>query len=278
MDESIVIDMSNGMRYHSAEVTDVERYINDDGWAMEQKLDGVRCLVSCDAEGHVFFTGHTGSSLGKGLKHQAAIAADLAIPGLVVDGELLADGTLHIFDVLEAAGTDLRGFEFFQRRMVLEGLAAAAEFKTVQVVQSFTDTEDKARLWEAVVEAGGEGVVVKRLTGKYSTGSRSREVLKIKVTRTVDAVVMAFSTQTNSAILGLPTDNGLVKIGKCSLHCKPSVEIGDVLEVQYLYVVDADKPSLVQPRMMRVRDDKTADECDWEQLEGAATSKQAVLV
>jgi len=264
-----------GMRYHSAEVADVDRYITDDSWAMEQKLDGIRCIATVDADGHVTFTGHAGNPLRSSMKHHAPIAAELGtLRSIVVDGELMADGHLWLFDILAFADTNLRTFPFETRRALLAQLDDV--FDLVHVVPSATDVAAKTTLWAMVQATNGEGVVVKRLAGTYSATGRSRDVLKIKVTKTIDVIVIGFGSGTDSAVLGLHRDGTLVEMGKCSLLGKPPVEIGDVIEVRYLYVVESDTPRLYQPRMLRVRPDKSPVECGWEQLDGATTSKLVV--
>ena len=53
------------------------------------------------------------------------------------------------------------------------------------------------------------------------------------------------------------------------------VKAGDVVEVQILYVSDDDR--LYQPTRPRLRDDKTATECTWDQLEPNKTDKTLIL-
>lgn len=263
------------MRYHGANVTDVGNYIADPRWVMEQKLDGIRCIVSCDLAGQVTFTGHAGNPLRSGVKHHEAIAADLAIPGLTVDGELMADGTLWLFDILTVAGHRVTG-PFAERRAVLEVLMECGpSFDVVRIVPTARTADEKQALWDQVVASGGEGVVVKRLAGLYSTG-RTRDVLKIKITKTIDVVVIGYGSGTDSAVLGLNLDGLLVPVGKCSLIGKARPVIGDVIEVEYLYVVKSTAPKLYQARMHRIRDDKSPAECQWDQLDGATTSKDVV--
>lgn len=275
--------MSAGMRYHSAEVADVDRYIADAGWAMEQKMDGVRCIAAFTRTGTVrltetTFLSHTGAPLHSGEKHHAAIAEELsAMPvDVTVDGELMADGHYWVYDLLAMSGQDTTGLPFADRRRLLVTLFGVFDSDLVRLVESFTDPAGKTALWQSVLDSGAEGVVVKRLTASYQSKGRTRNVLKIKITKTIDVVVIGYGRETESAVLGLYHDGVLTEVGKCSLIGKPHVEIGDVIEVQYLYVVDPHSPRLYQGRMMRRRDDKTAEECQWDQLDGTAASKEVI--
>lgn len=53
-------------------------------------------------------------------------------------------------------------------------------------------------------------------------------------------------------------DGELVPVGSCSAIGRPHVEVGDVIEVAYLYWTGA---CAYQPRMVRVRADKEAARC-----------------
>ena len=261
--------MTGKMRYFSAEVDEVARYITDDAWVMEQKLDGVRCAVTVTATGVEFSTK-------SGAKHHGAIADELAaMVGLQVDGELMQTGELWLFDITAVAGHDLTGVAFTDRRELLDQLDGL--FDNVHVLPSARGFVAKSVLWASVQESNGEGVIVKRLDGRYRNASgRTRDVLKIKVTRTVDCVVTGFGSGTDSCVLSLVRDGDLVEVGKVSLIGKPEVAIGDRVEIRFLYVIDGDSPRLYQGRLVRMRPDKTAAECDWAQLDGARTSKLVV--
>lgn len=269
-------DAVTGMRYHSAEVSDVDRYIDADAWAMEQKLDGVRCIAHYD--GTVRFCSHTGNTLLSGVRHHAALGDELAgVPlSVVLDCELMDSGDLWVFDLLSMAGQSTTDLPFSERRMLLVRLFDSWSPDRIRLVDSFTDADDKRALWERVLSSGAEGVVVKRLKGTYSAKGRSRDVLKIKVTKTIDVVIVGFGHDTVSALLALEKDGFLADIGKCSLLGKPPVELGDVIEVEYLYCVDPKSPRLYQPRMLRKRPDKTPVECGWDQLDGSFTSKEVI--
>lgn len=268
------------MRYQSADVADAARYIADPTWTMEQKADGIRCIIATDDFGRARFLSHTGLPLKSGVRHHAALAA--AVYGLTactIDGELLDNGELWLFDVMTVNGTDVRPLPQFQRRALLERMAPLFEGTPVRVLPQAVTAEEKAAMWAGVVAASAEGVVVKRAAAPYSTGkARTGDVLKVKITRTIDVVVIGRNSDGHlNASLGLHDSDGrLVPVGNCSMIGKTEVGIGDVIEVTFLYVVDPANPALYQARMMRARPDKTAGECELAQLDGCHVSK-AVL-
>jgi len=264
-----------GARYESAEITDVGWFVADPEWVLEQKLDGMRCLATVDADGMTTFTSHTGEPLKSGTKHFAAIAAVIsALRGVTLDGELLEGGAYWVFDILVAAGTDVRDLPLATRRSMLETVAPAFAGPVALVPQARTMAA-KAELWERIVAAGAEGAVAKRTTAGYATGkTRTRDILKLKQTRTLDCVVVEVGRKGHeSARLGLYRDGELVEIGACSLIGKPKVQAGDVIEVTALgFSVNA----LVQARLMRTRPDKTAAECGWDQLDNCRMDKRVL--
>lgn len=269
--------VAKGMRYESADVADVERYVADPAWAMEQKLDGIRCLVRTDDTGRASFYSHSGEPLRSGIRHFPAIARQLDhLISCTLDGELLATGELWLFDVLEVLGTDTRLLPQSDRRDLLEVIGDSLSASVVRVVAQATTPADKAALWASVVAASTEGVVVKRRSASYSSTRRSADVLKIKRVYTVDAVVLARNSDGhNNAILGMYDGDTLVPVGKCSMNGKSPAQAGDVIEVTFLGRYDGNL-ALTQPRMMRARPDKAAAECTIDQL-GECHISRAVI-
>jgi len=273
--------MPRGMKYESSDPSEIGRYINDPAWVMEQKMDGIRCIVRTDSNGRASFFSHTGEPLKSGSKHFGAIAAAVTcLRDCTVDGELLADGTLWLFDVLQAVGADVRLLPQSERRNLLnligQGLCAET---VVRVVPDATTTDAKQALWNLVLASGAEGVVVKRHAARYETGgkhTRTSDVRKIKVTRTIDCVVIGRNSDGhNNATLGLVDGDRIVTVGRCSMNGKTPAQVGDVIEVTFLGLY-AGNQTLTQPRMMRARPDKTAAECGIDQLAGCEISRKAV--
>jgi len=269
------------MKYESSDPTEVGRYINDPAWVMEQKLDGIRCIVRTDDHGRAAFYSHTGEPLKSGSKHFPAIAEAMRVlRNCTVDGELLEGGDLWLFDILEAVGTDTRLLAQSERRKLLDLVAQGLPEGKVHVVPEAATRDAKLALWSLVLATGAEGVVVKRSAARYETGSkhtRTADVRKVKVTRTIDCVVVGRNSDGhNNATLGLYDGDRLIQVGRCSMNGKTPAQVGDVIEVTFLGLYAGNR-TLTQPRMMRARPDKAAAECLVDQLEGCDISR-AVLV
>lgn len=135
---------------------------------------------------------------------------------------MLAESTpaqLVAFDLLAAEGEDLRGRPFRERRLLLENLVTQLD----EPWNLTPSTEDLAvaKQWFTSFEAAGcDGIVAKRLDGRYVGGKR--EMLKIKHRRTVDCVVGGYREHKDggkigSILLGLYARPGeLHFIGHCS--------------------------------------------------------------
>jgi ATP-dependent DNA ligase len=262
-----------GMKYESSDPLLIDSFVESEDWALEQKFDGVRCLASV-ASGMASLYGRSGAPLAVGASHHARLRAALApAVDVILDGELMADGTYWVFDLLQFGPVGLTEEVFAVRRKVLEDLFKIVKFGPgVFLVRSETSCDAKRDLWLRVLLANGEGVIAKRLNGRYVSG-RSSDAVKVKITRTVDAIVTGYSSDADSAILGLIDGVSVTEVGKCSLVGKWRPAIGDVVEVKYLYVI---KNRIVQPRLLRPRPDKPASECLLTQIEDSFTNRRLV--
>jgi ATP-dependent DNA ligase len=211
------------------------------GWQYEPKWDGFRCLAFRAGEA-VALQAKSGKDLTRYFPEVAALMASLASQRFVVDGELavpigdslsfdalqlrlhpaesrirrLAAETPAIFiafDLLLAPdGDSLQVQPLAERRLMLEDFHAHASKKVRQLrLSPYTRERAEAQAW--LERAGGmlDGVVAKRLDGRYEPGERS--MLKVKCLRTADCVVGGFrygrnSREVASLLLGLYDDDG----------------------------------------------------------------------
>lgn len=115
----------------------------------------------------------------------------------------------HLFDLLRLDGHDLTGVPLRDRRALLETLGESAD-RPVIVPPVFDDL-DAAMQTSRELEL--EGIVVKASGSKYRTGIRSEDWLKIKHTRTQEAVIAGMrpgkgnrADTFGSLLLGVPDD------------------------------------------------------------------------
>ena len=100
----------------------------------------------------------------------------------------------HIFDAIKVNCQDMSNLPFrervkhlneFKRFIGLSGQGEHIEFENLIY-------QDKERYFRKVVEAGGEGIVLKDLNAPYYQGARSRSWLKLKRSNTVDALIIGY--------------------------------------------------------------------------------------
>lgn len=269
------------MKMEEAELTQLDLYVLDDAWAMEQKYDGTRVLARVGSRrlDFVSFGGahvtHAAAAL-----HFPALRRELAqwVEGgatLILDGELLPHcGKFVVYDMpLLTVGEGGVGpdMPLHARRAALETLFAAwpeSRRPSIQLSSQATTPEEKADLFRRVSENNCEGVVLKRLDGTYEhQGRRVRHQLKVKLVKDCDAVILERNVGgATNAVLGMYDEDGKMRqVGKCSMIGKdPTAKPMDVAVVRFLYATSS--LTLYQPRFMHLRTDKRPEECLIRQL------------
>lgn len=252
----------------------VEGFIAHNKWAVEPKLDGIRVLASYDGS-ELSVVNRAGAELkryrNRFPEDQALIALKQVQPGSYIDGELMADGTWCVFDIIPASPN--RYLPLYERRKQLEQLFTEldAEMDKLRLVHHARTEKDKRQLIIEVYQRDGEGVIFKNINGEYESG-RSRAMRKCKFTKTVDCVVMEVGIDgKDNAKVGVWVSKQLVDIGKVST-LNHDVDVEDVVEVRYLEV--SKRGRLIQPVLLRVRLDKPGEECTFQQLEANTLTKQ----
>lgn len=245
-------------------------YLQDENWYAEQKLDGHRLLV--DVHGGVLVAhNRNGSPYSKRLPPLLDSLPPLS-GRWVFDGELLSE-EFWVFDVLVAADTVVWMRPFVQRRELLARLAPLLK-KSVRLLPSTRDTEEKLRLAMEALRSRAEGLMLKRADGLYQLGARSPKMLKAKFTYTADVIVTELGRDgKDNAVLSMVREDdaevSLVEVGAASTLGKPfTLRVGDVVEVRFLYATADDR--LYQPRLVRLREDKHPRECTRDQLQYAS--------
>jgi DNA ligase-1 len=222
--------------------------------AVEEKLDGIRVQVHREQAVVRIYT-RTLDDVTDRLPEIAAAAAELRAERFILDGEVLAfdqagrprafqqtagrvGSRLNVtaaaeatpvnavfFDVLSVDGHDLLDLPYADRHQALEALVPAELRVRRQVVDDPQDPAQAAaaeEFFDATVERGHEGVVVKGTGSPYAAGRRGASWLKVKPVHTLDLVVLAVerghgrrSGKLSNLHLGaLDADGSFVMLGK----------------------------------------------------------------
>ncbi len=199
-------------------------HFSDPAWIFERKLDGERCLAFADyADG----ASGAAVSIRLMSRNQrditstypdiaAALAAQITAPGQILDGEIVAfSGTAtsfaqlqqrlglvhpsaslitavpvfyYIFDVMYAAGRDVRPLPQLERKQILRGLMPFYD------PLRYTEhrERDGERYFEQACRDRWEGLIAKRSDAPY-LGARTRDWLKFKCENAQEFVVGGYT-------------------------------------------------------------------------------------
>jgi bifunctional non-homologous end joining protein LigD len=232
-----------------AQLTAVEAFGPEDGWAFEMKWDGVRVLAYL-ADGRVELRSRRGRDDTAAYADVAAALTEVPARSAVLDGELVvvdADGRpsfgllqsrinltkaadiarlsatypaqLMLFDVLELDGESLLKRPYHQRRVILEQLVQPRPGSRLQVPPVFEG--DLHAAMETSEAFGLEGVVAKRRDSRYLPGGRGGTWRKIKHHKTQEVVIGGWRPGqgrrdggVGSLLMGVPTADGLHYVGR----------------------------------------------------------------
>ncbi len=212
-----------------------------EGWLFEPKWDGFRALVFRDVD-EIYIQSRDLKPLDRYFPELAAPLKASLPDRCVLDGEVViaGDGGLQFealllrihpaasrvkmlaeqspasfiaWDLLAIGDEDLRSVPQAERRARLEAALAGRAAPPIHLTPATTDRALAVDWFNRFEGAGLDGVIAKRLDGKYQPGKRA--MIKVKHQRTADCAVAGFrwhkngpGTHVGSLLLGLFDDAG----------------------------------------------------------------------
>lgn len=284
------------MKFQSIDPADLGKYL-DGKFVIQQKVDGIRAQLVFTAD-----KVYARSSLGEELKSTAALPIALPVikhcitwpnldqlDGIVFDGEIV-DGAWWFFDItVDDRDLNPSDMGYMERLALLTSVFEVWPVHPLMKVLPTAITEDeKVALIDRIRTIGGEGVMVKNRDGKYRPNIRTAESLKAKFVGTADVFILArdigasvkvgsggaATGKLNASVGVFGTDGDVIELGNCSMIGKPDARVGDVVEIKFLYLGAGNR--LVQPSVIRLRDDKLASECTIDQAELRMMTRKVV--
>lgn len=242
----------------------------------EPKFDGIRVFLFKSGEKLVLSSKHGGVYTPKGTPNVfSRVPEFLHAPNrMILDGEYVArEGKgLFLFDVLQVDNRDLRPKPLTERKKVLREILKGTDLE-VPFTMAKTSSKIMA-LRDEMVEKGREGIVVKN---PLSTYGQRNSWLKLKKFDTVDCFVTGYQQTTEMRSTGIARswsvavydDSGRIvdlgNVGSTVERVDPrQVKKGSVVEVRFQEVTRDGK--LRAPFILRIRHDKTPEECLFSQL------------
>lgn len=241
------------------------KYVTNDDYWMEQKLDGVRMAIVVD-NGHVIGWGRR--------DNEAQVPREIRevltrLNGRwVFDGEYIG-GVFWCFDLLAPASGINEDSPYTDRRVALEAAAPVLTGTTdkFKVLRTHRTVAEKADLVTKCIQNNAEGVMVKQIFAPYWQGKRSPKMMKAKFVDTIDCVVTEVGREGKRSVEISLFDNGQLKsVGACTVTDRwlAQLQVGDVIEVKYLYATKDHR--IYQPSFLKRRDDKKPEECTFGQM------------
>lgn len=246
-----------------------EIYITDTDWWAEPKVDGNRLLLYISDSGTVRAFNRKGIEMsvppwGSNLNLRQ---------NAILDGEDLNNGEFYVFDATMLDDVDIHKYQYDDRRQELETFFSShslpAELKLMPVARS---EDEKRELIKKQRANDGEGVMFKRIYGRYQEGKRSTNWCKFKFTQTTSMIITHWNHIDDDT--GLPMqeavgvgywENGQVlEWGsvKIPAQYQDNLSIGDIIEVKYLEVQKGSiERKLREPQFVRVRRDLASSDC-----------------
>jgi bifunctional non-homologous end joining protein LigD len=203
--------------------TPAEQPFSDPNWLFEIKWDGVRALAWIH-DGALTLRSRNENDFTKRYPELAGLPRELAARQAILDGEIVAlDARGHsdfellqermhvrapsdnlvsqvpavyfVFDLLYCDGYDLREAPLIERKQLLQKLLRTSE----RFRYSDHQVEHGKELFKLAEESGLEGMLAKRIDSRYVSG-RSNSWLKLKIAKTIDAVVGGWTAARTPAL------------------------------------------------------------------------------
>lgn len=255
--------------------TDVDDLLQDDEFLAQYKLDGDRFVIEVN-EGVVAAYNRQGQPKTSNMAPEVLAPFYHLTEGYwVFDGEMVGR-TLWLFDMAAAWGRLPKNAPFVERYNMMAGVLTGMKLpECVRILPCSQGLEDKQFLLQHAVEEEREGVIFRRMSGSYQFGRRTKDLQKYKFLKEADVFVTQVGVKSKENAEVAVYNSGLEQVvGMVSTIGKGDVAVGDVLEVRFLYVLDPEFPRMFQPRILRKRTDKSAEECSIDQFKNAGTNKE----
>jgi bifunctional non-homologous end joining protein LigD len=184
------------------------------GWMHEIKFDGYRALIACAGDKVRVYT-RSGKDWSDKFVPLAERFKSLDLPSCLIDGEIVAYDdkgnpdfsslqnvlkrghgsqkdsdklAFHAFDLLELNGEDLGKQTNIERKERLEALLAEAE-PPIHFAEHVIGAGEK--LYRAMCDAGQEGIIAKKIDGRYAS-KRTKNWVKVKCTLRQEFVIIGW--------------------------------------------------------------------------------------
>jgi bifunctional non-homologous end joining protein LigD len=210
-----------------------------DEWVFEIKYDGYRATADIDGKGDVLLYSRNLLSFNDAyadivdelqkIKHDCVLDGEVVVEDakgrshfqLLQNYQKTGEGPLlyYVFDLLRLDGKELTTKPLLERKKMLQQLLK--KYKLTNVFFSEHVEEQGTMFYEAALKNDLEGIMAKKADSKYHPGYRSRDWLKIKITKEQEAIIIGITEPRGSRkhfgslLLGVYENGKLQYCGNC---------------------------------------------------------------
>lgn len=227
------------------EMDELEFYLQNPQWLMQEKLDGKRIVVQVK-DGQVIASNRKTLIVGIPQEIEKELAT---LNNCILDGELVGT-TYYVFDITSNNDIDFDFVGCLDRYLQLTQLPFG-NMKSVKLVSCATTEADKRSLHSKLLHK--EGVVLKKIDSVYKAGKGETQ-LKCKFWSDTTVLVEKVNGK-RSVSIAIASQNHHINVGNVTIP--PNYDIpaeGKFIDVKYLYAYP--NGCLYQPIYRGERDDK----------------------
>lgn len=214
-----------------------EKPFDDPDWIFENKYDGYRTLAVINDDIQLFSRNEISFTKNfqevadelKKINHEVILDGEVVVEDKAgrSDFQLLQNylktgkGNLkyYVFDLLNLDGNDTTNLTLLERKELLKMLLS--KYKLSNVFYSEHILEKGISFLDHAAKKESEGIIAKKANSAYSTGKRTGDWLKIKLSQQEEAIIIGITEPKNSRthfgalLLGQYEKDRLKFIGKC---------------------------------------------------------------
>ncbi len=242
----------------------VENYLVNPDWVMQEKFDGKRLLIKKELD---VITGINRKGLTVGLPEALIQDCQQIECNAVLDGEIVGE-TFYAFDVLEVNHGSVKDLEYQARLAVLSDLIPKGFLRHLKIVITCREELVKRKHFDLLRRVKAEGVVFKKKDGLYVPGrpATGGTQMKFKFHATASFIVAGVNGSKRSIRIAL-LDVGVLKdAGNVTIPANHEIPAkGEIVEVRYLYAFP-ESGCVYQPVYLGIRSDLVSTDCSPAQL------------
>jgi bifunctional non-homologous end joining protein LigD len=258
---------------NSIDESQLERFIVDDRWWLQEKFDGRRVLIHKKDE-TITAINRNGLTTGLPLPIVEAVQL-LETAECLLDGEAIGD-TYYAFDLLHKDRTDMKASPYAVRHDMMMDMAEGVIADGLRYAEAVSGAAKKRATLEKLMREKKEGVVFKDSTAPYTPGrpASGGSQVKLKFYATASCIVARTNGSKRSVALELTGPQGRVGVGNVTIPVNQSIpKAGNIVEIRYLYAYAGG--SLYQPVYLGLREDVALDACTAAQLKLKAAGDES---